>query len=114
MSSFHINTKALTRTVATFSLLFAGWHSSVVAQPAAMDAEAVLSDLAGLNLTAVYQLSDEHLAGMRGQGSEALVVAAQRHEVILWDEDSSDKGRGNRSVHQGNQVITIKVNLGGR
>ncbi|WP_315981561.1 hypothetical protein [Aliamphritea spongicola] len=49
---------------------------------------------------------------MRGQGSEALVAAVQRNEIILWDEDSSDKGRGSRSVQQGNQVITIKVNLG--
>ena len=114
MSSFHINTKTFTRAAAALTLLIAGWHNSVVAQPAAMDADAVLSDLAGLDMTAASQLSDEYLAGMRGQGSEALVIAAQRHEVILWDEDSSDKGRGNRSVHQGNQVITIKVNLGGR
>ena len=114
MSSFHFNTKTLTRAAAALALLVGGWHSSVVAQPAALDADAALISLTGLNVTASYQLSDEHLAGMRGQGSEALVVAAQRHEIILWDEDSSDKGRGNRSVHQGNQVMTIKVNLGGR
>ncbi len=114
MSSFNINTKSLAKAAAVFSLLAAGWHNSVVAQPAALDADVALTGLTGLDVTASFQLSDEHLAGMRGQGSEALVVAAQRHEIILWDEDSSDKGRGNRSVHQGNQVMTIKVNLGGR
>ena len=114
MSSFHFNTKTLAKAAAVFSLLVAGWHNSVVAQPATLDVVAIQAGLTDLNMTATYQLSDEHLAGMRGQGSEALVVAAQRHEIILWDEDSSDKGRGNRSVHQGNQVMTIKVNLGGR
>lgn len=114
MSSFQHNTKALAKAVAALTLLVAGWHGSVSAQPVALNTDAAFAELTGLALTVNQQLSDEHLAGMRGQGSEALVVAAQQHEIILWDEDSSDKGRGNRSVHQGNQVITIKVNLGGR
>ncbi len=114
MSSFQHNTKKLAKAVAALTLLVAGWHGSVSAQPAALNTDAAFVGLTGLELPVNNQLSDEHLAGMRGQGSEALVVAAQRHEIILWDEDSSDKGRGNRSVHQGNQVITIKINLGGR
>ena len=114
MSGFKNNTKKLATGVLTAFLAY-GWHAGVAAQTAAFEQNAELGDLANLVLPADQQeLSDDLLAGMRGQGSEALVIAAQRHEIILWDEDSSDKGRGDRSAQQGNQVITVKVNLGGR
>ncbi len=40
MSSFHFNTKTLTRAAAALALLVGGWHNSVVAQPAALEADA--------------------------------------------------------------------------